>query len=263
MMLRRKHFKTIQISSTIFKKSKPNSDQKNEKQVFIKENKFVGITPKQEKISIKSFNDKINKKAVSNLKSNIIYLIKNNTIVSFFIFLLFIGIITGTILTRNANEELIQNLKMLFLSNYTLRSSQPLLDTFTASIISSFIFVFLSIIMGLSMWGSITIPMLIFFKGLGLGLSSGYIYLTYGFKGILFNLVIVLPGAFLSCLALVISSKESITFSYTLFLSSLKRRITPNFKEYFVNVCRSFVIIVIASVIDMLFSWWFAGLFKF
>ena len=113
------------------------------------------------------------------------------------------------------------------------------------------------------MWGSITIPMLIFFKGLGLGLSSGYIYLTYGFKGILFNLVIVLPGAFLSCLALVISSKESITFSYTLFLSSLKRRITPNFKEYFVNVCRSFVIIVIASVIDMLFSWWFAGLFKF
>ena len=50
MMLRRKHFKTIQISSTIFKKSKPNSDQKNEKQVFIKENKFVGITPKQEKI---------------------------------------------------------------------------------------------------------------------------------------------------------------------------------------------------------------------
>lgn len=263
MMLRRKHFKTIQISSTIFKKPRSDSDEKKEKQLFVKKNKFVGITPTQEKISIKSFNDRINKKTVLDLKSNIAFFIKNNTIVSFFTFLLFIGIITGTVLTRNANEELIQNLKMLFLSNYTIRASQPMLDTFMSSIISSFIFVILSIIMGLSMWGSITIPILIFFKGLGFGLSSGYIYLTYGFKGILFNLVIVLPGAFLSCLALIISSKESIKFSYNLFFSSLKKRITPNLKEYFINVCRSFIMIAIASVIDMLFSWWFAGLFKF
>lgn len=260
-------FKTIQINSTFFRKPKFNNRDNNPiKDNYIKvENFNIEGSKKATNVYIPS--NKVNTSSLSTLILNLISIVKNNILVSFLVVLLFSGIITGTVFTKNAGESLIDNLRIVFLSNLSLRASQPLLDTFSTSIAASFIFVFLSVLMGMSMWGNITVPFLSFFKGFGLGLSSGYLYITYGFKGILFNLIVIFPGAFLSSIALIISSKEAMRFSYMLFMSGArirrKVRSAPNLKVFLMYNCRSFIIVAISAVIDMLFNWWFSGLFKF
>lgn len=259
MMLGSARFKTIKINSTLFKK--PETVSRDER------NRVGNSERKTSTSNGLNLTGKLNTEKISKFSVSLIDLIKENLLISFFVFLIIIGIIVGTIFAKNADEILLNILRSIFLNNYSLRSTQSLLETFSTSIVSSFIFVVLAVLMGMTMWGNITVPMLNFFKGFGLGISSGYLYLAYGFKGILFNLIVVFPGAFLSALALIISSKQAMKFSSILAFSGLrvkgKIREVPSVKIFLMNNCKSFIIVGISAAVDMLFSWWFAGLFKF
>ena len=149
-------------------------------------------------------------------KKNIIFILLS-------IFFLF-GIIAGSIFIRNADISALEKLDFLFFTNFQTRISTDLTSVFIASLASSFCFIFLSFLCGLSIWGSFLIPAIPFFRGFGLGMTAGYLYAVYSWKGILYQISIILPGAILCMLAILLAGYEGIAFSSKISFR-IKRRI--------------------------------------
>lgn len=61
--------------------------------------------------------------------------------------------------------------------------------------------------------GLLLTPPVLFFRGVGLGVASGYLYAAYHFKGILFYCVVVLPGALVCGAALILAAREAMRTS--------------------------------------------------
>lgn len=210
------------------------------------------------------------KKILSNLNrksKNILKIILENKLVSLLVLFLLIGMTTGSICAKFSDDNFIDNLDFLFASNFKIRAEQAMTDTFIASFTSSFVFTAILILMGLSAWGIFFIPFIPFFRGFGLGLIAGFLYSNYGLKGIIFHILVLLPGVFISSIGIIIESKESISLSAKIISQLSPHTILTNkwknFKIYFMRSGFVFIILAIASFIDMIFNELFAGLFKF
>ena len=80
---------------------------------------------------------------------------------------------------RNSDEAMLARLDFLFSSNFQMEG-QTMIGIFAASFVSVFLFLLATLWMGMSLWGTILIPVLPFFRGFGLGVSSGFLYASYG-----------------------------------------------------------------------------------
>ena len=83
------------------------------------------------------------------------------------------GVVLGAIYARTAGFQALDRLDFLFAGNFKARRTEPYVTIFTASFASSFLFVFTCFLCGLSMWGTFIIPVVLIFRGFGLGLTSG------------------------------------------------------------------------------------------
>lgn len=189
--------------------------------------------------------------------------IKNNRMILFFLGCMVLGIIIGALFFNAQDETLNGNLSYLFNSNYEARVSQSQLNTFASSITSSFAFVLATMLMGMSVWGLFLVPLVPFFKGFGIGISSSFLFYTYSFKGMLFSIVVILPGLLISTIALLIASREATYFSLALFKTQIKNNRTPLVKAYLLQNLKVFVLIVLSALVDVFFSWCFCGVFVF
>lgn len=191
--------------------------------------------------------------------------IRKNSLLLFLGITLLAGMVSGCLSARTADESLLTQLETLFLTDATTRSVQPMGVTFTASLTSSFLFVLTAVMMGLSAWGIALVPVIPFFRGFGLGISSGYLYAAYGLKGIGFYLAVMMPGILLSCVSILLSCREAMRFSLKFTTSGLSAKggEAPDLRLYFTRHGLCLVISVAAAVGDMLFSALFAGLFTF
>lgn len=191
---------------------------------------------------------------------------ENSTLVFFSVFLI-CGMLFGAVFARNADITTLKKLDFLFYSNFQSRAGQPIFDVFSASFASSFLFIFVCFLCGLSMWGMFLIPAVLFFRGFGLGLTSGYLYAVYGGKGVLFNLSVILPGAFVCCIAILLAAREGSRFSRVIASCSAgsgKRTISqPKMKPYLLHFGAILMLAFLAAVFDVLFSGCFAGMFSF
>ncbi len=193
--------------------------------------------------------------------------LRANHILVLFSILLICGMIFGAIFARNAGMEALDKLDFLFYSNFKTRAIQSVVSVFAASFASSFIFIFICFLCGLSMWGMFIIPAVLFFRGFGLGLTSGYLYAAYGFKGILFNFSVILPGAFVCCLAILLAAREGSRFSRRIASCGAmpeSRTISPpKMKLYLLRFGAILALAFSAALLDVLFSACFAGMFSF
>lgn len=177
------------------------------------------------------------------------------------------GMVFGAIFARSADLEALKKLDFLFSSNYKARTSQPWTAVFMASLASSFVFILCCFLCGLSMWGMFCIPAIPFFRGFGLGLTSGYLYAAYGFRGVLFNVIIIIPGAFVCILSILLAAREGMLFSKKIAACDIKLdkkgHTWPPLKVYFSHFGAVIVIAFAAAVIDLLMAVCFAGIFSF
>lgn len=177
------------------------------------------------------------------------------------------GMIIGALYAKNANLDLLEGLDAIFSSSYHIRISQPAYTTFIASLSSTFLFVLAAFLMGLSVWGPAVVPFLPLIRGLGLGVSTGYLYANFGFQGVLFHLVVMLPGMFLSTIAILVACRESIQFSLRLSRSGFFDKRSEPLKNSFRLYLRRNGVVLIVSVagafLDMVMTALFAGLFHF
>lgn len=141
----------------------------------------------------------------------------------FAVLMLLIGLAFGSVYSTIAEKSFVTSLDFLFSTNLEARLSQNAVGTFCACFASDFIFLFAVFLAGLAPWGIPVLPFLLLFKGFGIGLTAGYLFISHSLKGIGFYLLVLLPGTFLFCMSLVIFSSSAFFISKQMFLHTISR----------------------------------------
>lgn len=198
---------------------------------------------------------------------DIINFSKNYRTIIFLSILLLLGMVLGTISISAVNMDFIYKVDFLFLNDFKERIASSNLEIFTSSLLSLSFFSLLIEFVTLSFFGALLIPVLIAFKGLGIGMTAGYLYLIYGLKGIAFYILILLPGIFVSSIGLIIFAAESFKFSCKfakkIFPKSDGISLWNEFKNYIHKIGCAFVILLFSSLLDVGFMAMFSRFFEF
>ncbi len=200
----------------------------------------------------------------SDLLNNIKYFFRRWGLPSGFILLIITGLAAGCRLSVQVDESILGRLDFLFVTNLPERLDGGFPAAFSASFASDFLFVAAAFLMGLCPWGAPVLPALAFFKGLGVGISAGYLIVSYGAGGLLFYLCVLVPGLLVFTAALVWQLCSSCEV-YRRLLSVLFIRNSIGFSEcfrlYVIRSAKSLVIALCAALIDSLLWIAFAGAF--
>jgi stage II sporulation protein M len=192
--------------------------------------------------------------------------VRANYVLVFFSVFFITGMVLGAIFAKNIDFSVLSKLDFLFYSNIRTRSIQPFLSVFTASFASSFLFIFFCFLCGLSVWGMFIIPVVLVFRGFGLGLTSGYLYSSYGGNGIVFNLIVILPGAFICCVAILLAAREGTRFSRRIAVGGKYQGgiiSRTNIRLYLLRFGAFLGIAFLSAITDLILSACFAGMFSF
>ena len=135
--------------------------------------------------------------------SDVRFFIRRYSVVLIFVSAFLTGLVFGSIYASKADKQMLDSLDFLFTTNLDARLGQNAVSTFCACFASDFIFLTVVFLLGLAPWGIPFLPFVSAFKGFGTGLTAAYLIITYSLKGAGFYLLVVLPGTFLFCLALV------------------------------------------------------------
>lgn len=191
---------------------------------------------------------------------------KTYGIVLFFTLMLIIGLTLGSLFFKNIGESTLKKLDVFFVTNITDRLKNGYIGAFCASFASNFLFLLFAFLMGFSLWGMALLPVNVLFKGFGIGISAGFLFTNYSFKGIIFYLIILLPGIFLFSMALVYQSSLSFNLGKRLVYKLYSRdefSFKSSTKIYLQRSFLYFLFTLFASVVDMSLWGLFGGLFKF
>lgn len=179
-----------------------------------------------------------------------------------------IGLVIGAFFARDADKAFLNSLDFIFATDFESRSEQTIFITFAASMTSSFIFFIAEIFSALSAWGAVSLPLILCFKGVGVGISAGYLYKAYGLQGIGFYMLVMLPGVIILTISLILQARQSLRFSVSVWMKLCKnkthlRSAEPVLSQFLINSCYMLLGVAIASLTDALTSTFFAGMFSF
>ena len=194
--------------------------------------------------------------------------ITQNKLLVFLSLVLLCGIFWGSNIEELMKNQTVENITSMFLNDFKNRASQPIFFVFISSLSSVFLFILVSFFMGLSIWGFLFVPLIPFFRGLSIGLVQNYLYSQYGLKGLLFQLIILFPGIFISSIAILLMAKESMLISQTfsnilIFRSNSKFEKKSDLKTYIIKVGIILSIALGSVVIDMFLNFFFLRFFQF
>lgn len=200
--------------------------------------------------------------------SDIRYFIKRYGMMCVMILLLFCGLAFGSVFAQNADSNLLNSLDFLFTTNLEARLSQDFIGTFCACFASNFIFIISLFLLGFTPWGALVIPFVLLFKGYGIGLTAGYLFVKQSLAGVGFYLLILLPGTFLFSLALIKFSVKSFLLSKQMFLSIVGKSGTKQFsnlmtKSFCSELMSALIMSFCASILDTALWTLFSGAFNF
>ena len=134
-----------------------------------------------------------------NIKPNIILLMT----------LLLIGVLIGTLAFCNMSQDDFNNFSFITQMFIKKKSEQTFLQSLINSFSTSASLLLICFFLGFSAISQpveITIPI---FRGLGLGASIAYIYVTYGIKGFLISLLLIIPNAVISSISIIMAKKKN------------------------------------------------------
>lgn len=130
---------------------------------------------------------------------------------------------------------------------------------------SSAVFLALAFLSGFSAIGQPVALFVMFLRGLGLGSYAGYLYLSFGMRGVLFCAVVLLPGALLTVAALALSCREAFRLSNRILLSFLRGQALLK-RELLVRYLKKhlllFLLTVAAAGADCLLRFVFSGIIR-
>lgn len=182
------------------------------------------------------------------------------------IFTFIVGLVYGSLLAKSQSIQLVEQLSIITKEYASAHLKQTLATTFLNSLCSSSVFIFIPYLLGYSAIGqaaSIALPL---FKGLGLGLTLGHLYISYGVRGMGYSALVILPQSVIALFAIIIACRESVKLSNLFFCSFLPKKnksVSLNtIKLYNIKFVILFVIILVSSVVDSISVLLFSGILK-
>lgn len=165
------------------------------------------------------------------------------------------------------NPNLQDFVSLEFKTFYEIRS----MGSFGTKFLNSALFIIpsalLSFVCGTSVVGCVLSPTFLIYKSFIFGSYTGYIYEIYELEGIIFNALIFIPSAVVSIFALILSVRESVSFSVILARLCIMGKKGSSLFFDFKNYCYKHLVIlflsIFAIILDLGCSALFIKFFKF
>lgn len=208
-------------------------------------------------------------KRYSPFKENLKCYFQRYGMLTLFIAILFSGMIFGAVKAGMASPEALSKIDSVFSRFMNLRNDRTPAQTFMNSFMVSFVFMAALYFSSLSPLGIFFIPALMFFRGFEYGISSGFLCVNYGLKGLAYYITVILLGAFISSLALVYLSQYCIDFSVSMMFSMFGKGtsngvgLKVKLGEMTLNCAYMIMLIIFASLLDTGLYYLIGGLFSF
>ncbi len=207
------------------------------------------------------------KSAIVNLNSSkFVNTLRLNYLIIIFSVVYILGIFLGTFLVSK-NSAVATAAATTFSGHLEVRQSAGFFRIFLNSFLDLLPVALAVYLCGTSLVGVALIPLVIAFKGVSLGVLSGYLYSAYLLKGIAFNALLLIPTNLIAAIALIICGRISYNFSLVLIRASIPRGQAVNLYNHFQNYCKSFLISLtlfsFSALLDALMSIGFMKLFTF
>lgn len=188
--------------------------------------------------------------------SGLAVILPNKRINLFVIFIIILGIISGSLFLIAINEtdkELVKEQITNFISNINDNNINNF-NAFKNSFFESIIFVILVWILGMSMIGVIFNVFAIYLKGFVLGFTLSSFFLIYEFKGLLAGLIYIIPSYVINIIISLVLGVYSIMITVSLwkviFMRDKSNCITKFLKKYFIILGICLVLVLISSLCE-------------
>lgn len=191
--------------------------------------------------------------------SKFITAIRKNLIVVFFALIFTIGFLSACLIYRSGNLlNFSKSLSDIFVS---AKLDSSFIKIFSISFLTSFIFLFLVELFGTSLTGCAFVPIVVFVRGLFYGFTLCDLYSVGKLNALIVNIIIILPSAIVSVLALFSASAKSFKLSYFLGKLSIgdgQALTNVDIKRYLL----SFVIYIIITLFSALLEAFMSTAFR-
>ncbi len=174
------------------------------------------------------------------------------------------GIFVGSLMAKGEGVLYFKFCELI--KSYILNSqSENLYLNFIIYLILPTAFAVLIFFTGLSVYGVLIVNTVPFVYSTTVSILIYFIYSTYTLKGLGYIVIMILPYAILTLFSLILLTGESISMSQQIMktLSKSKRIKDYNFNFYYKNCLKSYVFIIVASIIKITMDKLFFGLFVF
>lgn len=181
-------------------------------------------------------------------------------------FLFICGIIIGAYFVKQSDTSSKERINEICSSYIQSKAGQGITENIISNALINLIFSVINIFLGFSLIG---FPLLIwvpFFKGLGTGVFSGYMYSIYKLTGLGYCAMLVYPGTVISAFSLILACCDSCVYSKNAFEKSIIGKGQFEKDETKIYLLRQFIYMAIcfcSSVIDALSALFFSKLFNF
>ena len=188
--------------------------------------------------------------------------LKNINLIKILFVIFMVGMIYGAMLIGLNRDEAVNQLGSIMQKFINKRIEQSIFITFASSFFSSMILVVILFLVGFFSIGqpiAFFIPM---FQGMGIGLSTAYLYSSKGISGIIFCLILIAPTTIISTITLLLGSKESIRFSNknlrTLFPQKFDQNMQGELNLYLKRFSALTIFQLVSAVVDTMCTFLFA-----
>lgn len=198
------------------------------------------------------------------------YFLKKYGMAAFFITILLSGMVVGASCAGIKHGEYLSKAVKAVTEHIIVQQNTTAIGVFADSFTVSFVFAAAMILMSMSPFGMVTIPIVMLARGVCCGIVSGYLCVTYGLKGLVYYICVMLIGTFISSLALVYVSQYCMDFSFSVFRGIFyKNNIYGNetlrnkLGIMILNTSYMLILIGFASLADTVLFFLLGGLFSF
>lgn len=188
------------------------------------------------------------------LNSGLALILPNKKVNLFVIFIVVLGIISGSlflmVLNENDKSEVINEIST-FMTNINTNNINNL-NSFKNSLIEGMILIILSWILGMSIIGVVFNIFFIYMKSFIIGFSISSFILVYKYKGILSSLIYVIPSQLINILIILILGVYTLLFSKYLFKMIFLKDKTVNLGKFFKKYVLVFGICILLCLVSAL-----------
>ena len=184
--------------------------------------------------------------------------LRRNRIMAVLLGSFLVAMLYGSVLIAQADDALKEKLLFLTQEYLSTRGEQSVLTTFLSSLSTSAVYLVSAFFLGFFALGQPVCVFMVLFRGFGLGLSMGQIYLNYQAQGFLYCLVLIVPAAVLFTLK---DSIQSSNLFLAVFFPKLGAVATPAaLKVYGIRYLIYLVLTILTAAIDSGMNFLFSGI---